>query len=70
MAHCTLNELDDIVCEEPGKNSIIIKGVNVVSLLEFAQNKHLLHLDPTDLLIIHDWVAVNDVIKEVHPGND
>ena len=49
---------------------MIIVGAQISSLLEFAENKILLHMDPTDLLIVHDWEAVKGIIEEPHPGND
>ena len=70
VARCTLDDNDEMVCKEPGKNSIVLEGASVNSMLEFAQNKLILHLDPTDLLIVHDWIAANKVIKEISPGND
>ena len=55
VIRCHLDENEKMICEEPGLNSIVIKGSVVYSILEFATNKHILHLDPTDLLVIHDW---------------
>ena len=49
---------------------MVVAGAQITSLLEFDLDKILLHMDPTDLLIVHDWEVVSGIIQEPYPGND
>ena len=48
--------------------SILLKHEVVKGILQFSPNKHLIHIYPKDLLLIHDWIVVHKII-DTAPGN-
>ena len=46
--------------------SSILKDEFVVSLLEFAKNKMIVHVSSRDLMILHDWKVVKVIMDPVY----
>ena len=50
-------------------NSMLLKKTIVKGMLEFAPNKLLVHIYPKDMLVIHNWDVVHNIV-ESNPGNN
>ena len=58
----------EFVCKNQKENSIMLLSEESRSVHEYAENKIIISLYPTDLLIVHNWVAVRRII-DTNPGN-
>ena len=47
-------------------SSIILRNELVESILEFVESKMIVHISSRDLLIIHDWRVVKEIIEPVY----
>ena len=45
------------------EHSMLIKNEKVESILEYAVDKLIISLYPTDLLIAHQWTAIKVIYK-------
>ena len=48
---------------------MLIRNEYVRSICEFSENQFLIHIGPTDLLVVSGWTVLHTVVDPV-PGND
>ena len=69
LMRCSLNQQNlSIGCDNKKENSLLIDQEYVASILEYAQNQIIVHVKPTDLLIVNCW-KVTQLIKDPDSGN-
>ena len=55
----------DFVPENMKKKSIVIDDEIIVALLEYAKEKMIISVRSRDLIILHDWKVVKQIIEPV-----
>ena len=58
----------ELHCNDKEFNSMLLKQETILSALEYARNKIVVSLDPTDLLIIENWQP-KKIIFRMQPTN-
>lgn len=68
VARCNMNSDDLTIDLGSNECAMLLKKELVNGMLEFAPNKLVMFINPTDLLIANNWQVVN-IIKDPRAGN-
>ena len=70
MLRCNINiHQRTITYPDLQSNSIYLINENIHSVLEYAINKMIVHVAPTDILTVHNWQVVH-ILQDSAPGNN